>query len=545
MRVESRTIQLVLTTVVVVAMLGTTACGPKRSEIARAAAAEVVETAPGVTDTEVRVGFVVVDQTRLNATLGFESPDSGDREAQIQALADHVNANGGIAGRTLVPVIRVFDALTDSATNEEKLCRSFTEDDRVFAVVLQGMFQDNSRPCYANSQTLMLDQTLFPLDRSASEEFAPYLFQPSLPDYGELLEGLAGSLSANGFFDDDSRLGVIGIDNDQNRRVTEEQLLPRLAELGVEPTDVQWVDPTSNATLQASQNQAVLSFKERGVDRVVVVGGSRLLAFLLTIAIPQEFRPAYAVTTFDNPNFVASGTPEAMADSVGISVLPAWDLNPDQLDFPRNAAEQRCLDIFSEAGQRFAARENARESLEYCDAVTLLADALRDAPTPSAAAFAEGVARLGPIENATNYEALWEPGVVAGHPRSGPWRSTPIARASPSSVPPRAFGDRGRVAESIVDVDRLGDPLHRCGACPHVSRAGPALRGHPRRGPIGGARHRTRRGRLLRHGRAGGRPGRCDRVDPRAGFAPQRGRTARGGVRPAGRPGVDGVVEHR
>ena len=117
--------------IALLALLGTlTACGPKQSEIAAAAAPEQSSTAaPGVTDEEVKVGFIVIDQTRLQATLGFESPDSGDVEGQIQTLADHVNSEGGIGGRALVPVIRVYDALTDSAVNEEKLCRSFTEDE--------------------------------------------------------------------------------------------------------------------------------------------------------------------------------------------------------------------------------------------------------------------------------------------------------------------------------------------------------------------------------------------------------------------------------
>lgn len=411
----SRTTERFLVIITAVALvMSASSCGAKPSEIARAAAAQNADTSPGVTDSAVKVGFVIIDQTRLNSTLGFESPDSGDLEAQINALAADVNANGGVAGRDLVPVIRTFDALTDSATNEEKLCRAFTEDDKVFAVVLFGMFQDNSRPCYAEQQTLMLDTTLYPLDGDAAAEFSPYLFQPSLPDYGRLLEGLAVALSANGFFRSDSRVGIIGIDNDQNRRVADQQLLPRLAALGVTPEDQAWVDPTSNATLQATQNQAVLSFKERRIDRVVVVGGSRLLAFLLTIAVPQEFFPAYAVTTFDNPNFVASGTPQAMVGSVGVSVLPGWDLDSTQLEFPWSRGEERCIDVLAAAGHTFEARENARESLLYCDAVYLLADALADSDVVTAEAFADGVGGLGLRDNAANYQSEWTRGETAG-----------------------------------------------------------------------------------------------------------------------------------
>lgn len=397
-----------LTLIALLALLGTlTACGPKQSEIAAAAAPQPSSAAaPGVTDEEVKVGFIVIDQTRLQATLGFESPDSGDVEGQIQTLADHVNAEGGIGGRTLVPVIRVYDALTDSAVNEEKLCRSFTEDDRVFAVVMLGMFQENARPCYASQETLVLDQTLYPFDVDAARELYPYLYQPSLPEYGALLAGLAEALEAEDFLEDDANLGVIGIDSAQNRRVYDEKLLPRLEEAGTPPVDVQWIDPTSNATLQAGQNQAVLSFKDNEVDRIIVVGGSRLLAFLLTITVPQEYFPAFAVTTFDNADFVARGTPEALGGAVGVSVLPAVDLSADQLEFPSGPGEQECIDVLAEGGHEFAERANAREAVLYCDAVFLLAEALRDADDDvSAERFMEGVAEIGVVENASNYLA--------------------------------------------------------------------------------------------------------------------------------------------
>lgn len=393
------------------------ACGQKQSElIAASAPVDVASDVPGVTDDEVKVGFIVVDQSRLQATLGFDAPDSGNLERQIETLAQFVNARGGVGGRDLVPVIRVYDALTDSAVNEEKLCRSFTEDDRVFAVVMFGMFQENARPCYAAQSTLMLDQTLFPIDAAVAEELAPYLYQPSLPEYGQLLAGLADALDEEQFLTDSTRLGIIGIDNAQNRRVFDNQLLSRLSDLGAEPIAVQWVDPTSNATLQAGQNQAVLAFKEADIDRVIVVGGSRLLAFLLTIAVPQEFFPAYAVTTFDNAAFLAEGNPEAMVGAVGISVLPAVDLGSDQLEFPSDPGEQRCIDVLAAGGHEFAERENARESLLYCDAVFLLADALRgaDGGDVTAAAFLEGAWALGRVDSAANYLADHRPASFAG-----------------------------------------------------------------------------------------------------------------------------------
>lgn len=392
------------------------ACGAKRTQLIAASTPVESSQSAGVTATEVKVGFIIVDQKKLGATLGFESPDSGDVDAQIMTLADEVNRSGGIGGRTLVPVIRTYEALTDSVANEEKLCRAFTEDDRVFAVVLMGMFQETARPCYASQNTLMLDQTLYPVDRREAEQLSPYLYQPSLPEYGKLLAGLADAMQAQDFVTSTTKLGIVGIDTDQNRRVVDEQLLPRLSELGAEPVDTQWVDPTSSATLQAGQNQAVLSFKEKKVDRVVVVGGSRLLAFLLTITIPQKYFPAFAVTTFDNPEFVAVRNAAALKGSLGISVLPGSDINSKQLEFPFNTAEERCIDVLEAGGATFAARENARQATLYCDAVFLLQRAFQDADGEpvTAEAFMERVAEIGPMQTASNYGAEFGPDSFAG-----------------------------------------------------------------------------------------------------------------------------------
>jgi hypothetical protein len=419
------------------------ACGPKRSEVLEAQAAADAEAAadtqqpaiptatdpaspdlapqapsgPGVTDTEVKVGFVIVDQTALSALLGVDSPDSGDIDGQIRTLVDHVNANGGVAGRNVVPVIKVFDALRDTPATEEQLCREFTEDDQVFAVVLLGQFQENARPCYAAKQTLMIDQSLFPVETEDYESLAPYLWQPGLPEYGKLFRGLAVALVETEFLTTDTTLGIVGIDTEQNRRVFDRDLLPVLNELGKQAEVVTWVDPTSSATLQAGQQEAVLSFKEAGVDRVVVVGGSRLLAFLLTIAIPENYFPRYAVTTFDNPDYNVRETPEAMIGSVGISVLPGFDIADGQLPFPNpESDEQRCLDVLATGGHTFESRANARQATLYCDGLFLLQEATAGVTgSLTAEVVGAGVVALGDDwVGAANYAAGFSAGSYDG-----------------------------------------------------------------------------------------------------------------------------------
>ena len=372
---------------------------------------------PGVSNETVKMAFIYTDLERTANALDFEVPDFGDYEAQILALADWVNANGGIGGRDLEPVVRVFEALQDTPSTEEELCNGITQDDQVFAVVLTGQFQENARPCYAAADTLMLDTTLFPVDGVGFEELSPHLWQPTLPDYADTVAGLAVALVDSDFLADGTTLGVVGIDSDLNRRVYNESLVPALESLGAEIADTQWIDGTDTSTLQATQEQAILSFKSAGVDRIVTLGGSRLASFLVTIAEAQNYRPTFAMTSFDSPTFNIENKPAYMVGSVGISVQPGWDVHDDQLAFPQEGPETECLEVLTSSGETFETRGNARVGLLYCDAVRILkagADMVTGEPL-TAATWAAAVSGLADsVQMASSYGTEFTPGLHAG-----------------------------------------------------------------------------------------------------------------------------------
>ena len=425
-RSEMTTPRMLVSLVLLLALTATataTGCGTKRS-VELAAAAQEAEAAaavvspddgPGVTADEVRVGFVILELDKLAKTLGFKLPPSGDLEAQINAIVDDVNSSGGIAGRRMVPVIRRFEALTDSQANEEKLCTAFTQDDKVFAVVLQGQFQATSRSCYARARTIMLDTTAFPLEQSAFEELAPYLWQPSYPEYGEVSAAMIADLDQAKFFAGHT-LGVVGIDNPQNRAVYENRISAQLDDLGIRAAAVRWIDGSSSATLQTGQDQAVSAFKSAKVDRLVVVGGQRLAAFMMITAQKQNWYPAFALSTFDQPDFGIRNYPESMVGSVGVSLSVAFDVGDDQLEWPSGPGEKRCVATLEGGGDRFPERTNARQGLLYCDAAWLLQDGFRGSTGPvNATAFRRGVFGLGDtFEPAAAYAARFEVGRYAG-----------------------------------------------------------------------------------------------------------------------------------
>jgi ABC-type branched-subunit amino acid transport system substrate-binding protein len=369
---------------------------------------------PGVTDDTITVSFIITDTSAVAAAFGWEVPTEGDREAQVAALVDDINTRGGIAGRTIDAKVHVFNAMTDGPVAEEALCNAITQDDQAFAVVMTGQFQENARPCYANAKTLMLDATLYPVDDVGFEELAPYLWSPFLPSYDNLTAGMASSLIDSGWFASGT-VGVISIDSGLSQRAYAQEFAPVLDAAGVEVASFNSIDPTDGRAFENDLLQAIVNFKEANVDRVVAIGGSRLISWFINTAITQNFEPQYAVSSYDSPDFNIFNYGPQMVGATGISVLPGADVADDQWPFPANDAEAACLDVFSDAGLATDDRAMVRTGLMFCDAVQLLAAAGDGAAEVSAEGFGDAMWALGAgFEAASVYSVQFVPGQYAG-----------------------------------------------------------------------------------------------------------------------------------
>ncbi|MBB3043631.1 ABC transporter substrate-binding protein [Nocardioides soli] len=355
---------------------------------------------PGVTADSVKVVFIAVDLDAVKKLTGFETASVGDQKAQIKALEDWVNDNGGLGGKRMDAVFRLYDAETDSPAAEEQLCNKITQDDRAFAVVMTGQYQTNARPCYADRQTLVLDASLFAMSSEYFDEHSPYLWTASFPEYDAFVRSYVTVLDEQEFFAGEDGVGVVAADSPVNRDTIENLAVPLLRETGVEP-EVAWVDTTDTGTLFQGLEQAAITFRSKGIERIMFLGGSRMASVFATVAGSQEgFAPRYAISSFDNPSFFVNNpttVPAATMDGmVGIGFHPPQDVPDSELRFPSTDAEKECLAIYDDAGIAFESRESARVALPYCDATRLLklgADGIEG--DLNAAAFARAVDRDG------------------------------------------------------------------------------------------------------------------------------------------------------
>lgn len=334
---------------------------------------------PGVSSNSIRIGFIVPNPKTAAGGTGFVDGESGDAKVQVLALVKYVNEQGGLAGREIDPVIRVVDSATDSVQQENAVCTGFTEEDKVFAVVLTGIREASARSCFAQANTLMIDAGSSPLSGSEFSELKPYLWAPSFTPVENYAQTLATGLRQQEFFGPDVKVGTL-IESERNlEEAFSTYIRPIIEAAGVQEITTATFDTTSAGTQGSSAGAAVNGFKAKGVNRVIFLGRPDMAGFFTSIAAPQLYAPRLSIGTFDVPNFIRLNPtyypPAALKGAVGVGFAPSID--DISSDFPAKGAESKCVNIYTLANQEFAERSDAQRALLYCDAVLFLQAAMK------------------------------------------------------------------------------------------------------------------------------------------------------------------------
>jgi len=289
--------------------------------------------APGVTDDSVKVGVTYVDLESLGDIVSL---DHGDYEVAYDAIAESVNAEGGIHGRQLELVFAPVNPVgTEGA---EAACLELTEDEQVFVVV--GFFIDDSPLCYLETQeTALIGGTMTPerLERAA----APWFTHESSTD---LQTEVIRAMAEAGELD-----GTVGI---YVRPGEEEQMddivVPLLDELGIEVAETAVLDapPDDVAAGNAATQVIAERFESAGVDQVLLLGTAGLA--WASGAEDLDYRPKLLLT---DPNSMLAfindtgGRDLTLLDGAVTGGLYGGAAN--QFDLP---AMQECVEIVRDAG---------------------------------------------------------------------------------------------------------------------------------------------------------------------------------------------------
>jgi len=336
-------------------LLATSACANSGDDDAGSSDGGNGGSVPGVTEDTVTLGIVFATQTQAGAAgVGASSTDLPIMNA-AQAIVDGFNADGGILGRQIELVEAPFSTAVPSYSAEfQAVCSTLTEDNSVFATMT-----DFSPPalevlveCLAEHRTILVaDKTAQSFPQEIWNQWRPYVYSPGAQYFDKIAERL-DQAGADGYFQG-RKVGIISFDTDYVRKIIDDEVKPKLEELGSSVVSEITVTPSDASgdigNTASAMVSGIVQFKEAGVDQVVFVGiGPEAPLTFVGAAAAQEFLPRYFVGTEINPTFQASTSPAAYSGARGVGWIPVSDIG--DTTGAETMAGEACLAKVRDAG---------------------------------------------------------------------------------------------------------------------------------------------------------------------------------------------------
>jgi hypothetical protein len=267
--------------------------------------------------------------------------------------------------------------------------------------------------------------TAYAYDSTLYEQAAPYYWSLATPAIEKPLRALPGLLQSQKYFDPmpsrdetETKVGVVMWDTPYAKRLFQRDLQPALAAVGQDVDVPRTVNGATIGTMQKGLTDAIVAFRDAGVNRVFFIGNAPLAPFFMNQAENEGYRPRYALTSADQPRFAAnageSKRPLQVQDAIGLGYEPDVDVEDDQYPFPHasNKTEQLCAQLYKAGGHEWSARKNADLAIGYCGALLMLkkgAETITNGITPELWAH-HAERNLVNFESPMNFGSSFGPG---------------------------------------------------------------------------------------------------------------------------------------
>jgi hypothetical protein len=347
----------------------------------------------GFTAKEIRLGFSTSnDAGKALGAFGL-GVAIADQEDLVKTWLAKVNREGGIAGRSVVPVFYDYKATGDTNTSDQAACQTWTQDTRVFAAtgVRAGTTGngDNLTPCLSKAGVPWLassgDQHMF-------DQYLPTVYTTSEMNHTREERVLVESLAAEGILTKSAKVGVIINDtlSDMSRAV-KEAMEPALARLGLTITKRVVI---ANAFTESTN--AELQMYASGVTHVLFAapGGAAASQFM-SAAQSQRHTYQYGVSTQDAPGIAlqALAPPNQLKNAHGYGYAPGRDVDSNNQP-AETPAMKSCFDYYRSKGYDTGGLNRSGMAL-ICDSVGLLREAFRNQTALSLTGLVNAVAGFG------------------------------------------------------------------------------------------------------------------------------------------------------
>jgi hypothetical protein len=369
----------------------------------------------GVTATEIKLGVEAANDINKETAVVGAKTDNPEEKDVAAAVIDWINAHGGIAGRKVVYVRQQTDETSGTwASQAQAACSNFAEDNHVFAAISSSVGGDDSlAACLASHQTPLVEEDFWPFDAGEYGRFGSYLYQPGRAIPERWTTGYVDGLYDHHFFDG-GKVGIIRFDKLVFANMAT-AMRNRLAAHGVAVTDEQAVLTPAGisdfGTMGAQIGNAILSFRSKGVDRVLFAEYGGILPFvMLAAADGQKYHPRYGFSTIDRANTQASQSSSSqLHGAMNVGWAPDEDVTNSQDNRGGNAA--LCLQIGKEKGVAGSSGTGGFRLYMhlFCDSILFLKTALDRAPALTPEGLRASVESLG-----TSYDSPYTYGTRLG-----------------------------------------------------------------------------------------------------------------------------------
>lgn len=375
---------------------------------------ELTASDQGVTEGEIKVGFLIPSIAGLGDAGAAATDSRTDMEEVIKAYVDHVNSSGGVAGRTVTYVTTESDPV--NASSQQAACIRLADDEKVFAAFDSASTLGVAQNCYAQKGVI--------LTTTASQTNSEQNFQRNggmLASSGASMNRILRSwtdlaLAAGHIGPGKGKLGILSTECAPDPEAIDGDFKPYLKEKGVAHLDVRLSCDLGTAQQQVSG--AVLQFRQAGVDRILPSAIFVTVNNFLQAAEAQQYRPAYFCSDMWGMclDIFTSNFPRAQWD--GARGFTFSHSGEDKAGAPLSAAVQRCSKILTDAGVPGVTEQMGKDAgaVAICDSFFLWVTAMRNAPpNPRRADFPGALAAVGDgWESAYAGRATFGPGKFNG-----------------------------------------------------------------------------------------------------------------------------------
>jgi hypothetical protein len=389
-----------MTAVAAATVLLATACSSTTAQTPSSTASDSGVAGPGVTATAINLGVETNKKSQENqGGTGLQVPEAGN---QITILVDQINQAGGINGRKINLVTADFDPSQPTAPQENAACNTFTQDNKVFAVLaLRTDATEAYIKCLGDAGTLLVASS--PTQPVTATMLAdhPNLYAPQTMGLDRFVPAYVKALSASGFFTG-GKLGVlVSADNPLFQTVYDTVMAPALTAADATPVYVGKV-PDDFAKAGDAAGTELPKMAQAGVDRLMALEPNGIgIGTFIAGGAAAGFKPQATMSTFDTPDPVRAALPPGTL--AGVTGLAFGTTVDDSAVASLNPTAKKCIATLTKGGEKIADSNGRGVSLINCAGIWFVADALaKITGTVNATAFADGVKALG-----TAYESPW------------------------------------------------------------------------------------------------------------------------------------------